>query len=171
MTIDELIFEVRDAKYTRDNNKEVVISRTDGLMWQDNSAVLSNNLRIVEAIAYCDNLVFAEYDDWRVPYNDDYTTFKVREDQTRPVYFGGTIIGYDSATNPNAQQLFQNNIGGEEYYWALSKGSPPDLYEYISTRWKVGSNYSGLTGSVGFDERAEDNPHITRCVREITRDY
>ena len=48
-------------------NQEAVTDTTTGLMWQDNSDVLSKKLSWEDAITYCENLSLAWYDDWRLP--------------------------------------------------------------------------------------------------------
>ncbi|EJF06742.1 Protein of unknown function (DUF1566) [Thiovulum sp. ES] len=54
-----------DISFQRDNEKEVVIDSTHGLMWQNgsNSDTYTNS----EAISYCNNLSFSGYSDWRLP--------------------------------------------------------------------------------------------------------
>jgi hypothetical protein len=51
----------------RDNKTETVYDPTTKLMWQDNSEVKSNDRKWQDAIAYCDNLTFGGYSDWRLP--------------------------------------------------------------------------------------------------------
>ena len=46
---------------------EAVIDTERGLLWQDNSAVESEELLFSEANDYCQNLVLEKHDDWRLP--------------------------------------------------------------------------------------------------------
>ncbi len=51
----------------RDAFKELVIDKTTGLMWQDNTdtKIIKKNQK--DAKQYCRSLVFAGYDDWYLP--------------------------------------------------------------------------------------------------------
>ena len=46
---------------------EAVKDTERGLLWQDNSAVESEELLFREANDYCQNLVLEKHDDWRLP--------------------------------------------------------------------------------------------------------
>ena len=54
-------------RFQRDNYKEVVIDGNEGLMWQDNLEITELRVDWYEAISYCKRLIFAGYNDWRVP--------------------------------------------------------------------------------------------------------
>jgi len=55
------------TRYIRDDDKEVVIDKVTGLMWQDNSEAATTNKQWDDAKSYCDNLTLAGYNDWRMP--------------------------------------------------------------------------------------------------------
>ena len=50
----------------RNNTKEVVTDMGNRLMWQDNISVATNTYTLDGAVAYCENLIFAGFDDWRL---------------------------------------------------------------------------------------------------------
>jgi len=50
----------------RNNTKEVVTDMGNRLMWQDNISVAINTYTLDGAVAYCENLIFAGFDDWRL---------------------------------------------------------------------------------------------------------
>ena len=52
--------------FVRNDDRKVVIDKTNKLMWQDNGgAVVSNSW--TSAINYCESLEFSGFDDWRLP--------------------------------------------------------------------------------------------------------
>lgn len=56
-----------EFNFTRDNSKEVIIETLSCLMWQDNSAAKTVRKEWTQAIAYCQELNFSGFDDWRLP--------------------------------------------------------------------------------------------------------
>ena len=53
--------------FERDDQKEVVFDRVNGLVWQDNAAVLDSSRTIGSARVFCRDLNLAGLDDWRLP--------------------------------------------------------------------------------------------------------
>ncbi|MCC5859763.1 MAG: DUF1566 domain-containing protein [Ectothiorhodospiraceae bacterium] len=53
--------------FQRDPERETVIDRVNGLIWQDNSDVLANQTRYPWAGTYCENLELGGIDTWRLP--------------------------------------------------------------------------------------------------------
>ena len=50
-----------------DNGDETIIDNLTGLMWPANAQQISTSMSWTEALDACDNLIFAGYDDWRLP--------------------------------------------------------------------------------------------------------
>jgi Protein of unknown function (DUF1566) len=92
------------AQIMRDNLDELVIDKTNNLMWQDDITAKSVKGNWNEAIAYCSNLHLHGYSDWRVPIMDD--LFSVR----------------DESRTPAINLLFKNVQS--EHYWSGS-----DVYQ------------------------------------------
>ncbi|MDQ1263608.1 MAG: hypothetical protein QG559_609, partial [Campylobacterota bacterium] len=67
------------AEMIRIDTKEVVIDTDRKLMWQDDDREYgkdSKKLQWHQAINYCDNLVFAGFDDWYLPSMDELNSIK-----------------------------------------------------------------------------------------------
>lgn len=54
-----------DAKYIRDDLKDVVIDTNKKLMWQDD--VIPSEINWSNAVSYCENLKLSTFNDWRLP--------------------------------------------------------------------------------------------------------
>ena len=87
------------AEFERDGAKEVVIDKATNLMWQDNSDAKTIKKTWIEAINYCENLIFAGYSDWRLP--------NINELES--------IVNYEKF-DPAARRVFQNVAS--DYYWS-----------------------------------------------------
>lgn len=51
----------------RDNSLNIVTDRTNALMWVDDISVLKIKKSHQDAEDYCDNLTFANFQNWRIP--------------------------------------------------------------------------------------------------------
>lgn len=147
------------TRFTRDDVNAIVTDHISGLMWQDNSVVVSEkrawlsqsnyekcsndhsamecyNLSGNTANTYCSQLVLGEYSDWRLP--------TVQELEG--------ILNY-SSTNPTIDSLyFQNTASG--YYWTSSTD--------ISSKDKGWYVYFGAGHS---DTFVKSGNYYVRCVR------
>jgi hypothetical protein len=64
------------AEFIRDNTLEIVNDTTICMMWQDDVTSKTVLKKWAEAIDYCENLSFANYDDWRLPnFNELHSIF------------------------------------------------------------------------------------------------
>ena len=62
--------EYNASRYTRDDEKEVVLDNVKKLMWQDGVPTDQNSEEqrtFTTSLAYCNNLKYAGYNDWRAP--------------------------------------------------------------------------------------------------------
>ena len=85
--------------WSDDNN--IMIDNTTYLEWQDTSEVKSVNMKWVEAINYCENLVLGDKDDWRLPnfnevYNKPFLHFK---NIAYSIYWTSTSLPKDNYTS------------------------------------------------------------------------
>ena len=72
-SVDEALYDYKMQKglkhpLVRDDEEEVVIDKTLGLMWQDNRLSDSNTYEEKRVEKTCKQLKLGGYDDWRVPY-------------------------------------------------------------------------------------------------------
>lgn len=174
--IDELSFEIRPAKYVRDDAKEVVRSRGMGLMWQDDIAAKTVKLPLFriqstngewihidedgvdDAVEYCtkelNSQKFAGYENWENPSLTNFYSFLNRKD-----YENNYLVG----SNVNAQRLFENVV--PDFYWTTfseellsqSIGTPDQIW--MPGDFKIPLNHLRRIG-VG-------KPGYVRCVRKM----
>jgi hypothetical protein len=87
------------SNYTEDMTNDVVIDQITGLMWQ---RTVENSTRTWnEAGTYCETLVYAGYDDWRLPWRIELVS----------------LVDY-TETNPAIDSAFPNTPGAE--FWSAS---------------------------------------------------
>ena len=148
-----------NRSFIRDDENEIVIDNLTGLMWQDDSTVLSISKQWLiddnyescnedssssicfdttgdTATIYCSELVMGGYEDWRLP--------TIEELEQLPNY--GVI-------DPAMDSIFQNVASSD--YWSSST--------YIGEKdyaWIVGFSYGEILKS------AKDYAAYIRCVRE-----
>ncbi len=122
--------------FVRDNTKEVVIDTETCLMWQDNIDTKTVQKTWQEAINYCDDLNFANFNDWRLPnINELYTTFDTYEygKGFKSVfvnvdweYWSSTTIA--STTRSSRGPIIDDNShsGSSDYAWTMYdyRGAP-----------------------------------------------
>jgi hypothetical protein len=124
------------ADFLRIESKEVVIDTSRGLMWQDelNNKIVKSNWK--DAVSYCDNSSFANYDDWTLP-------------TERQLY---TII--DKNNTPKVNISFKNTIA--QHYWASSSYKNDKKYAWYVSYDKIISANSSLKSRIKY----------VRCVRD-----
>jgi hypothetical protein len=123
-----------ERSYVRDNHNYITQDMTTGLIWQDGSDVVSKTWE--EAVAYCDELEFAGYSDWRLPSFDELNSIV-------------DIGRYDPAIDTN---FFKNTKNS--YYWTST------MYAVNSNdAW-------GIAFSNGYYYNdTKSNSRYVRCVR------
>ena len=149
------------AGFSRDDRLEVVKDDIYRLMWQDqqfmdSSATVfplsamgdkyNNPMTYDEAVEYCKNLTFADYDDWRLPTINELLS-----------------ITDDTRFEPAINKAFKNvayetsDKGGKSYsfYWSSTKYA-----NGLSGAWIV----SFWNGGDGWDDVS--NRCFVRCVRD-----
>ena len=123
-------------RFSRDNDKEVVIDNETNLIWQDNSDAKTIKKNWKEAINYCENLTLGGYSDWYLP---DINQLYSIADKTK----------YKPAIDPTFQNVISN------LYWS----STTDTYS-SSRAWNV-DFYGGRNGWYG-----KSDGNYVRCVRD-----
>ncbi|MFC2074369.1 DUF1566 domain-containing protein [Campylobacterota bacterium] len=86
----------------RDDAKEVVIDKERSLMWQDDMSVVSAEKTYAGAKKYCENLDFAEYNDWYLPTVGELKSIVKADNYPRAIF-----------------KVFQNVAS--DYYWSSSE--------------------------------------------------
>lgn len=106
---------VVDAKFIRDDVKEIVTNDVTGLVFQDNSATRTVQKDWRGAIDYCHSLNFAGFDDWYLP---GIKELKSIIDTTK----------HKPAIKDGFKQVTSN------YYWS---SSPYVSFSYSKLAWSV----------------------------------
>ncbi len=133
--------------FARDDTKEIVVDNLTGLIWQDSSDTNSTKMDYATAVTTCENLVFAGFDDWRLP-----TLKELR-----------TTLNYGVLYPPPAYKL---SPSGE---YEKFKNMASDIYDHYwsSTTLSTDSTYAGVVG-YGFNKSIFDPKstlNYVRCVR------
>ncbi len=129
------------SSFTRDNTHETVYDSSSNLTWQDNAIVASQKLSWEEAINYCEDLDFANRNDWRLPNIKELGSIK---DLSQAPY----------AIDPIFKNVHYN------FYWSSSTNvNDPSSAWYINFYW--GYNYN---------EYNKDGTDLVRCVRGENND-
>jgi hypothetical protein len=134
-----------ERSYSRDDDKEVVIDNTTGLMWQDNSEAKTvtkpwvtranyyagkyNDTSGDTATTYCANLTLGEYDDWRLPTHNELRSL-VDYGRVRPS-LDPEFLNFAS----NGCWSSRTAANYSRYAWFVDfnrgyQGSSPKLYNY-----------------------------------------
>jgi len=110
------------SDYLLFNNGDGTYTDTDtGLMWQDE---IDERMNWQDAIAYCENLSFASYSDWRLPNKEELISIVDYEKGRYKISFPhGKNFWYWSSTTP----------APGDSIWALSMRGTFTLDEYIKT--------------------------------------
>jgi len=125
-----------EDRFVRDNTKEVVIDTKTNLMWQDNNDSSTLTMDWEDAIDYCENLTLGEYENWRLPNNNE--------------LFG---VVDRSRYNPAIDPTFQNVVS-EDYWSSTTDNSDSSVAN--SVNFNIGYNiYSGKSYN-----------YYVRCVRD-----
>ena len=86
------------ANFTRDNNAKIVTDNSTKLQWQDNESV---SKKWIDAIDYCEALTLGDYNDWRLPNQNELRSIADR-----------------SKRNPAIDSVFKNVVS--YFYWSSS---------------------------------------------------
>ena len=133
-------FAIAGDRFSRDDNKEVVIDSATNLMWQDDSDAKTIKKNWQEAISYCENLTLGGYNDWYLPNINQ--LFSIVD---------------TSKYNPAINSIFQNVFSYN--YWS----STTNAFSTYST-WDVDfGNGFGYWND-------KSNGFYVRCVRDINNE-
>jgi phage baseplate assembly protein gpV len=133
-----LAFSVLNAKFIRDNAKQVVLDIRTNLIWQDDRNSSEMIKTWSEAIEYCENSTLGEYNDWHLPNFNELYYLANREKNNLAIDIGFVYISnnayWSSTTFPNPSAT------SDAWVVRFSEGS--GIYDYKS------------------------NSHFVRCVRD-----
>ncbi len=124
---------------SRDNIKGTILDDITKLMWQDSSDVNESKRDFNSSINYCENLVYAEYSDWRLP-----NRFELQ-----------TIVNYNNAMPSIDETKF--NYTKSDIYWTST-------YYDLNQSQTIGIKFDAGK-SVNEDKNLQ---YYTRCVRDDT---
>ncbi len=111
---------VLNAKFIRDDNKEVVLDTQTNLIWQDNETISKN---WSDAISYCEDLNLGGYDDWHLPNFNE-------------LYYLANRDKYNLAINSGFKNI------STSFYWTSTTSA-----NNSSNAWVVGFGYGDGYGS------------------------
>ena len=126
------------AILNRDSSTQVVKDHTTHLMWIDNPTNVSLQLNHKEAIAYCEELSYAGYSNWRLPKIEEFET--IVDKLNRKTYIN---------------TAFKHNV--PTGYWAAKA--------HFRTFWYYADYMNFISGTAYFDNR-NVNKYV-RCVRDM----
>lgn len=131
-----LLIGLANAKFIRDENKEVVLDTKTNLVWQDDINTSTQSLSWSEAISYCEGLSLGGYSDWHLP-------------SFNQLYF----LANRAKFNPALESGF--SYVSTDFYWSST------TYDNNSVNaWNV-SFKDGLDDFLG-----KSNSNYVRCVRK-----
>jgi len=120
--VDEALYDYKMQKglkhpLVRDDEREIVIDKTLGLMWQDNRLANSNTYEEKDVEKTCKKLRLGGYDDWRVPYYYELASifdFNLRESGKSKVFKYSSV--------PSNAYWANKSIGREGRYVCYNSG-------------------------------------------------
>ena len=126
------------ASLQRNNSRNVVIDQENRLMWMDNMDNVKIMLSHQDSTAFCDELKFAGYTNWRIPHIEEYEL----------------IVDKRNETNYINRAFRYNQKAG---YWAETA--------HFRTLWFYADYMHFISGTPYFDSRFKLK--FVRCVRDI----
>ena len=127
-----------DASITRKVNIEVVLDSKNNLMWVDDTSVIKLKKTHEDATAYCEDLIFAGYSNWRIPELEEFETIVDKNNYKNYIKKG-----------------FKYNV--PDGYWARKA--------HWRTLWFYADYMHFISGTPYYDSRHKTK--YVRCVRFI----
>lgn len=124
--------------FQRESNLNVVVDKTNSLMWQDSISVIKIKKTHKEAPTYCEELAHAGYSDWRLPTIDE---LKLIVDKKNEINY--------------INRKFRYNVPAG--YWAKKA--------HWRTLWYYADYMHFISGTAYFDSRHKRK--YVRCIRDI----
>jgi len=127
-------------RFTIQANTNLVVDNDSGIIWA-RDANIGGGMNWTSAVAYCSNLTYATYTDWRLPNWTELSRWTAVNGSTN-----GLLDGYPSANNPALPlgHPFINIQSG--YYWTST-------FKVENFRWEVNAPNGNLFGANETAER------------------
>lgn len=125
-----LITAFANAQMIRIDNKEIVIDTKKMLMWQDNSDAEKVKQDWQGAIKYCQNLIIAGYDDWRLPNIDE--LFSIRDEDREDCAINNSFLHVVSSKYWSSSSVYRS-----EYAWDISFENGDDNADIQNSYYSV----------------------------------
>ncbi len=120
--------------YTRDDNTEIVIDYITGLMWQDNSDVLSLEMPWEDSNSYCENHNLGGYEDWRLPNVQELLSISDSHDGMNPLFQNANTSQDPYSGAYWASKLYLGGTSSFNWAWFVN------TYKAVSWLSTKGSN-------------------------------
>ncbi|MFV0562219.1 DUF1566 domain-containing protein [Malaciobacter mytili] len=124
--------------FQRESNLNVVIDKTNKLMWQDSISVIKIKRTHKEAPTYCEELSHAGYADWRLPTIEEFKLIVDKKNEINSI-----------------NRKFRYNV--PDGYWAKKA--------HWRTFWYYADYIHFLSGTAYFDSRHKRK--YIRCIRDM----
>jgi len=129
------------------SEKQTVIDHKTGLMWQDDEGA-KNALEIYyDAVNYCNNLILAEYSDWRLPNIEELKT----------------LMDLTKTSSPYIIDGFKNVAKWEYWSYNTKYSGYPDYQDIYKYAWVVNFHFRN---SISKKEKIYYEHAYIRCVRK-----
>ena len=125
-----LLTGVINARFIRNNDKEVVLDTQTNLIWQDDSNTSSQTQTWTNAIAYCETSRLGGYNDWHLPNLNELYYLANREKFNPALDSGFTYVSTSFYWSSTTFALYSSYAWGVNFFVG-----------YVSNNYKANSYY------------------------------
>lgn len=144
---------IKENLYQNVPEKEVTNDNRSGVMWQDDITSINNSLTWSESIDYCENLIHASFNDWRLP--NLFEIYGATKTETTGASIESNFSKYSSENYWSSTSSDTNN--------SLAYSVKPSEYTY-----KYSATFFIAKVSAGAENKdSKDTLNHVRCVRSM----